>query len=86
MRRYPNIPTQALVAQLRHWWQALVAQAPVAAGSLSPADKQQLLLFLAASLRSARRHAPEPRLFVREQLAAWIDEDEADMRRFREGA
>jgi hypothetical protein len=57
-----------------------------AAGSLSPADKQQLLLFLAASLRNSRRQTPEPRLFVREQLAAWIDEDDADMRRFREGA
>jgi hypothetical protein len=58
----------------------------VAAESLSPADKQELLLFLAASLRSARRQAPEPRLFVREQLAAWIEEDEADMQRFRDDA
>jgi hypothetical protein len=58
----------------------------VATESLSLADKQELLLFLAASLRSARRQAPEPRLFVREQLAAWIEEDEADMQRFRDDA
>jgi hypothetical protein len=28
---------------------------------------------------------PEPRRFSREQFAAWIAEDEADMRRFKEG-
>ena len=28
---------------------------------------------------------PDPRTFSREQTAAWIAEDEADMQRFRQG-
>jgi hypothetical protein len=28
---------------------------------------------------------PEPRKFSRQQMDAWIAEDEADMQRFREG-
>jgi len=60
-----------------------LSEIEAAAGALSPAEKQELLLFLAASLRSARRQTPEPRQFVREQLASWIEEDEADMKRLR---
>jgi hypothetical protein len=62
-----------------------LSEIEAAAQTLSPAQKQKLLLFLAASLRSDRRQSPEPRLFVREQVAAWIEEDEADMKSFREG-
>ena len=56
-----------------------------AADALPPEQKQELLLFLAARLRSQHARMPEPRKFPREQMAAWIAEDEADMVRFREG-
>lgn len=49
---------------------------------LSPAEKQELLLFLAARLRAENGHLPKPRQYTSEQLKAWIAEDEADMRRF----
>jgi hypothetical protein len=55
-----------------------------AAESLPSEQKQELLLFLAAPLR-AEGSLPEARQFSTEQLAAWISQDEADMRRFRGG-
>jgi hypothetical protein len=56
-----------------------------AAETLAPAEKQQLMLFLATRLRAQGARVPEPRRFSREQLAAWIAEDEADMRLFQQG-
>jgi hypothetical protein len=50
--------------------------------ALPPAEKQELLLFLAARLREQGGQLPAPRKFSREQLKAWIAEDEADMKRF----
>jgi len=55
-----------------------------AAARLSPTEKQEILLFLAASLRDSRRAVPEPRQFTREQLSAWLNEDEADLQWLRE--
>ncbi|MCG3149791.1 MAG: hypothetical protein PCFJNLEI_03256 [Verrucomicrobiae bacterium] len=46
-------------------------------------QKQELMLFLAARLRAAGAQLPEPRQFSREQMAAWIAEDEADLQQFR---
>ena len=57
----------------------------VAADRLLPEEKQELLLFLATRLRAERGSLPEPRKFTKEEMAGWIAEDEADMRRFREG-
>lgn len=57
-----------------------------AADKLSPEHKQELLLFLAARLRAPGARPPEPRKFSKEQMAAWIAEDEEDMRRLREEA
>lgn len=62
-----------------------LAQIEAAAENLPPEQKQELLLFLATRLRSERAALPEPRKLSREQMASWIAEDEADMRRFREG-
>jgi hypothetical protein len=56
-----------------------------AAETLPPAEKQQLMLFLATRLRAQGARMPEPRQFSREQIAGWIAEDEADMRRFQQG-
>ena len=43
------------------------------------------MLLLAARLRAQGTRMPEPRKFSREQTAAWITQDEADMQRFRQG-
>lgn len=51
---------------------------------LPVADKQELLLFLAARLREQGNHLPPPRRFSSEQLSSWIVKDETDMQRFRD--
>lgn len=55
-----------------------------AADALPPAEKQELLLFLAARLRAQGGPLPAPRRFPRDQVNAWIAEDEAALRRFRD--
>lgn len=50
-----------------------------AAETLSAAQKQELLLFLAARLRHERQSVPQPRRFPLEQMWAWITEDGADL-------
>jgi len=62
-----------------------LAEIEAAADALPPEEKQELLVFLATRLRAQRSGLPEPRKFSREQVAGWIAEDEADMKRFREG-
>lgn len=57
-----------------------------AASKLAPTEKQQLLLFLAATLRAEMGGLPEPRKFSPAEMAAWIADDEAELVRFREGA
>ena len=52
--------------------------------SLPSDQKQELFLFLAARLRGAGQ-LPQPREFSREQIEAWIADDEEGMRRFRAG-
>jgi hypothetical protein len=61
-----------------------LAEIEAAAAALPPKEKQELMLFLAARLRADGAEMPEPRKFSREQMAAWVAEDEADLRRFRE--
>ena len=62
-----------------------LAEIEAAADALPPEQKQELMLFLAARLRAQGAPMPEPREFSREQTAALIAEDEADMQQFREG-
>ncbi len=62
-----------------------LAEIEAAADALPPEQKQELLLFLATRLRGAGQ-LPPPRKFSREQVASWIAEDEAEMRRLRENA
>ena len=57
-----------------------------AADSLPPEQKQELLLFLASRLRSDGAQLPSPRQFAPQKIASWIAEDEADLKRFQEGA
>jgi len=53
-----------------------------AAKKLPAGQKEELLLFLADALRNERgAELPPPRTFPLAEVAAWIAEDEADMRR-----
>jgi hypothetical protein len=58
-----------------------LADLKIAADALTEAEKQELLLFLAASLRRTRAQRPEPRQFSAETIKAWIADDEADFER-----
>jgi hypothetical protein len=62
-----------------------LAEIEAAADALPPDEKQQLLLFLAARLRAQGGSLPPPRQFTGDQLNAWIEQDEAEMKRFRDG-
>jgi hypothetical protein len=57
-----------------------------AASALPSEQKQELIIFLAARLRAEGAQLPSPRRFTREQVAAWVAEDEADLERFQQGA
>jgi hypothetical protein len=59
-----------------------LAEIEAATETLTPEQKQELFLFLAARLRG-RAELP-PREFTRAQIEAWIADDEAGMRRFQE--
>ena len=56
------------------------AELEKAVESLSAEDKQRLIVFLAARLRAENGKIPPPRTFAREQIQAWIKEDEEEAR------
>ncbi len=56
-----------------------------AADSLPLAEKQELMLFLAARLQASGQSLPPPRESTREQVAAWMAEDEVDWKRAQGG-
>lgn len=60
-----------------------LAEIESAVDALPAAEKQELLLFLAARLRAESGRLPAPRKFTREQLDAWIAEDDSEMNRAR---
>ncbi len=60
-----------------------LAEIEAAVDRLPDEQKQELLLFLAMRLR-AGVPSPEPREFSPQQLAGWIEEDEADLRNLSE--
>jgi hypothetical protein len=62
-----------------------LAEIEAAVETLSPEQKQELILFLGARLRADGAQLPPPRKFSKEQMAAWIAEDSADMERFQGG-
>jgi len=63
-----------------------LSEIEAAVDALPVADKQELLLFLAARLREKPSQLPDPRQFSSAQLSSWIAEDEADMQRFRDAS
>ena len=63
-----------------------LAEIETAADALTEQEKEELFLFLATRLRSAQTaELPPPRKVSREQMEAWIHDDEEGMRSFREG-
>ena len=60
-----------------------LAEIEAAADALSPEQKQELMLFLAARLRASGAKMPEPRVFSPDEIANWIARDETDMARFK---
>jgi len=63
-----------------------LAELEKAVESLSPEEKQRLMVFLAARLRAESPRTPPPRKFSRGEIDAWVKEDEEDARALeREG-
>jgi hypothetical protein len=56
-----------------------------AAVKLPAQEQQQLLRFLLRVVPVADGKLPVPRQFSEEEIQGWLAEDEASMRRFREG-
>jgi hypothetical protein len=52
-----------------------------AARRLAPAERQQLLIFVAQILREEGQSLPEPRTFSAAEMQAWMDEDEMDLKK-----
>jgi hypothetical protein len=60
-----------------------LAEIEKAADALPAEEKRELLVFLAARLRAQGDRMPEPRKYSRDEIQAWIAQDEADFQRFR---
>jgi hypothetical protein len=63
-----------------------LAEIEKAANELPVAQRTELMLFIAETLRKNQASLPKPREFSKEQLDAWMDKDEEAMRRFQAGA
>jgi hypothetical protein len=63
-----------------------LSEIEAAAEQLPPDQQQELLHFLGARLHATRGTIPSARDIPLGQIEAWIAEDEAGYRRFREGA
>jgi hypothetical protein len=61
-----------------------LAEVEKAAEGLTPEEKQRLIVFLAARLRAESPQVPAPRTFSREQVEAWVKEDEEELRAFKQ--
>jgi hypothetical protein len=62
-----------------------LAEIEAAADALPAEQKQELILFLAARLRTGAGELQPPREFAREQIEQWIADDEEGYRRFLDG-
>jgi hypothetical protein len=60
-----------------------LAEIESAARKLLDAQKQQLLVVLAQSLRTSGQKLPDPRRVSAAELQGWMDQDERDMEQFR---
>ena len=55
-----------------------------AARKLPPNEKQQLLIFVAQSLRASGQSMPDPRHFSAAEIETWMDEDAEDLNKLRD--
>jgi hypothetical protein len=62
-----------------------LAEIERAAEQLPEAQQAELVYYLIQRLDEANLPLPEPREFSTGQLQQWMDEDEADLRRFKAG-
>ena len=62
-----------------------LAEIESATVALSKDQQRELLMFLLERLRADGPPLPEPRIFSDDEMKGWMDEDEADMRRFQAG-
>lgn len=60
-----------------------LAEIEKAADALPLPEKQELMLFLAARLQASGQSLPPPRDYTQEQVASWIEEDQADWKRIQ---
>ncbi len=60
-----------------------IAEIEDAVGKLSDDERAELLLRIGSSLQ-LHLATPEPRIFTKEQLDAWVEEDERSMRELEE--
>jgi hypothetical protein len=74
------------VVLTHHRNMSTLAEIEEAAAALPAEEKERLMLFLGARLRAEGGKVPEPRRYSREQIQSWIEEDEAEFRKFREQA
>lgn len=81
--RSPTVVIQASIAYT--FGMRTLSEIEAVVDALSTAEKQELLLFLAARLRAQAGRLPAPRKFSPAQLNAWIAADEAEMQRLRDG-
>jgi hypothetical protein len=56
-----------------------------AAALLPPVERQQLIVFLARSLREDGARMPVPQRYTKEEIQGWLTEDEAELRQFSAG-
>ena len=80
-----NIALNRQGAMLNSVRMSTLAEIEAAADALPSQQQEELFLYLAVRLRARAGQLPSPREFSREQIQAWIADDEAGMRRFREG-
>lgn len=78
-----HLAVAALTSKGYNLRMSTLGEIEAAIDALPAAQKQELLLFVAARLRAQSGQLPAPRRFSPEQLKAWIDEDDADMQQFR---
>ena len=61
-----------------------LAEIEAAAKSLPPKEREELAMKLIADLPNGVPFMPEPRIFSKEQVREWLDEDEKQGREIRE--
>ena len=81
-RRLEDLPADSLQPSIKAM--STLSELEKAAEALSAEEKQRLIVFLAARLRAESPQMPPPRTFSREQIEAWVKEDEEELRALKQ--